>query len=146
MRHGPAAHAAQLRAHTSVTSTMRTCGAAGAPVLAGRPKCAALRDCPPLPLRSVPFGSAIARTVPSLAGTRSPCQRPSRHGPPGRSSGRSRSAARSASGVPGAGSTGVTPGSGTGRTSPDSRASSRRNGLACKNASASDSEDAAGRS
>ena len=35
MRHGPAARATQPRAQTSVTSTMRTCGAAGAPVLAG---------------------------------------------------------------------------------------------------------------
>ena len=47
------------------------------------PKYAALRDCPPVPLRSLPLGSATLRTVPSLASTRSPCQRPPDHGPPG---------------------------------------------------------------
>ena len=147
MRHGPAAHAAQLRAHTSVTSTMRSCGAASAPVLAGRPKCAALRDRPRSPSRSVRFGSATARTVPSLASTRSPCQRPSRHGPPAACvSGCSRTAVRSPSAVPAAGGCGATPGSGTGRTCPHSEASSRGNGLTCKKLSASDSEEAAGRS
>jgi len=103
MPQGPAAHATPARNHTSVTSTIRTCGAASAPVLAGRPKCAALRDCPPVPFRSAPFGSATTRTVPSLASTRSPCQRPSRHGPPGRPAGRSRTASASPGGVPGGG-------------------------------------------
>ena len=35
---------------------MRSCGAAGAPVLAGRPKCAALRDCPRSPCGRCPWG------------------------------------------------------------------------------------------
>ncbi len=145
MLHGPAAQATAPRVQTSTVSTIRTCGSAGVPVLAGRLKCAALRDCPPLPLRSLPLGSATLRTVPSLASTRSPCQRPSRHGPP--ASGRSRIAVRCPSGVPGAGRhTAATPGSGTARICPHSPASSRRNGLTCKKLSASDSDDAAGRS
>ena len=147
MPQGPAAHAAPPRVHTSVTSTIRTCGAASAPVLAGRPKCAALRDCPPVPFRSAPFGSATTRTVPSLASTRSPCQRPSRHGPPGRPAGRSRTASASPGGVPGGGRHGAgTPGSGAALICPHSPASSRRNGLTCKKLSASDSDDDAGRS
>src|SRR5260370_7616616 len=83
MWYGRAAHAAQPRHHTSVTSTIRICGAASAPVLGGRPKCAALREVPPAPLRSLPLGSATWRTVPSLASTRRPCHRPPPHGPPG---------------------------------------------------------------
>ena len=147
MPHGPAAQATAPRVQTSVTSTILICGAAGVPVLAGRPKCAALRDCPPLPSRSLPLGSATLRTVPSLASTRSPCQRPPDHGPPGRATGRSRIAVRWPSGVPAAGRHGAaTPGSGTGRTWPHSPASRFTSGLTPRKLSASDSDDAAGRS
>ena len=108
------------RHHTSVTSTIRICGSAGAPVLAGRPKCAALRDCPPVPLRSLPLGSATLRTVPSLASTRSPCQRP----PDTARRQRPQPDRRPLpAGVPAAGRhTAARPGSGTARTCPHSPA------------------------
>ena len=106
-----------------------------------------MRDCPPLPLRSLPLGSATLRTVPSLASTRSPCQRPPDHGPPGRVTGRSRIAVRWPSGVPARGRHGAAaPGSGTSWTWPHSPASRFTSGRTPRKLSASDSDDAAGRS